>query len=77
MKRIISIVLGISIGMSMVCVEGNASEVLVMSSVSVAENQIRTTDQIVKKYREFKGKMQYRRWNETKKCWVDPAWIDM
>ena len=32
-------------------------------------------DQIVHKYRKYNGVYQYRRWNETKNCWVDPYWI--
>lgn len=34
-------------------------------------------DKIVYKYRIYNGVHQYRRWNETKGCWVDPAWINM
>lgn len=34
-------------------------------------------DEIVTKYRFFNGKAQYRRWNQTKGVWVDPAWIDL
>ena len=34
-------------------------------------------DKIVTKYRYYNGVYQYRRWNETKGCWVDPAWINM
>lgn len=34
-------------------------------------------DVIVIYTREYNGKMQYRRWNETQNCWVDPYWIDM
>lgn len=34
-------------------------------------------DVIVKKYRIYKGQMQYRRWNETRKYWVDSSWINM
>ena len=33
-------------------------------------------DKIITKYRTHNGKKQYRRWNETKHCWVDPHWID-
>ena len=34
-------------------------------------------DVIVAKFRydPVTGKAQYRRWNETKGCWVDPKWI--
>lgn len=33
-------------------------------------------DKIVTKYRFYKGKRQYRRWNDTKNVWVDSHWID-
>lgn len=33
-------------------------------------------DTIVKKFRTNNGKLQYRRWNETRSCWVDSAWMD-
>lgn len=33
-------------------------------------------DVIVLKTRLYKGKPQYRRWNETRGYWVDPDWID-
>ncbi len=36
-----------------------------------------SSDVIVTKTRVYNGKLQYRRWNETKNCWVDPYWIDM
>ena len=36
------------------------------------------SDNIVFKYRTTNdGVVQYRRWNETKACWVDPYWIDL
>ena len=34
-------------------------------------------DQIIYKYRIHNGVYQYRRWNETKNCWVDPCWLDL
>lgn len=34
-------------------------------------------DVIVTKYRLYNGVVQYRRWNETRDCWVDPDWIDL
>lgn len=34
-------------------------------------------DSIITKYRTFKGRLQYRRWNVTRKCWVDPKWINL
>lgn len=41
------------------------------------EIQVRSTDKIVVKTRVYNGVRQYRRWNETKQCWVDPKWINM
>ena len=32
---------------------------------------------IVKKYRTYNNKLQYRRWNTTKECWLDKDWIDV
>ncbi len=34
-------------------------------------------DTIVMKYRTYNGMRQYRRWNETKKYWVDPYWLNL
>ena len=34
-------------------------------------------DVIVTKWRTYNGKTQYRRWNETRGYWVDPAWITL
>lgn len=28
------------------------------------------------KYRYYNGRYQYRRWNVSLGCWVDPYWID-
>ena len=33
-------------------------------------------DEIVYKFRTYNGKLQYRRWNQTRNRWEDPAWID-
>lgn len=38
--------------------------------------EIQRTDVIVTKFRLYNGLVQYRRWNETKGCWVDPDWIN-
>lgn len=34
-------------------------------------------DSIVIKYRDYRGRLQYRRWNETRRYWVDSSWIDV
>lgn len=44
---------------------------------TVGQVQPFVEDIIVKKYRVYNGRHQYRRWNETKQKWVDPYWIDM
>lgn len=37
-----------------------------------------STDKIEYKYRyNSEGKLQYRRWNATKNCWIDSSWIDL
>lgn len=36
----------------------------------------RYEERIVYKYRVWNGKLQYRRWNETRGYWVDPQWLD-
>lgn len=43
----------------------------------VDESGIETyaSDVIVYKYRMYNGRVQYRRWNETRACWVDHMWI--
>ncbi len=39
------------------------------------EIQTFTADKIVIKYRTYNGRLQYRRWNDSKQCWVDKNWI--
>jgi len=34
-----------------------------------------SVDSIIIVYRVYYGRLQYRRWNETKNRWVDPYWI--
>lgn len=43
----------------------------------MSEVEVFSTDKIVTRYRIHDGKMQYRRWNDTKQCWVDSSWIDL
>lgn len=47
------------------------------SAPKVASTIQPRADKIVVKYRTVNGVVQYRRWNETKGCWVDPAWINL
>lgn len=34
-------------------------------------------ESIIIRYRTFKGRLQYRRWNVTRKCWVDSKWSNL
>ena len=48
-----------------------------VSEASSEESISPYADTIVYKYRMLDGVLQYRRWNETKQCWVDATWIDV
>ena len=54
-----------------------ASVVQVETASDNGETISPRADIIVIKYRMYNGKMQYRRWNETKQEWVDSDWIDL
>ena len=45
--------------------------------ICTKETEERIADKIVVKNREYNGKLQYRRWNETKGYWVDSHWINV
>lgn len=47
------------------------------NSISTETEISPCADTIIKKYRHYNNKLQYRRWNTTKECWVDKDWIDM
>ncbi len=59
-----------------VLLPAQAKEVVTVSQSATGPVNEVNADKIVMKTRTEKGKLQYRRWNETKHCWVDPAWID-
>ena len=58
-----------------------AAETIISKSISEQNTEVSETqrapraDVIVLKTRQYKGKTQYRRWNETRGYWVDPNWI--
>ena len=54
-----------------------ASVVQVETASDNGETISPRADNIVIRYRIYNGKLQYRRWNETKQEWVDPDWIDL
>lgn len=69
-------VLGLLLFFSIQAIAFNYYENMYENSTTL-ENQILSKDIIIKKYRYYKGKRQYRRWNDTKKRWVDPKWINI
>lgn len=54
-----------------------ASEYDVEVEICLNKGGMQRADIIVKKYRLHNGVMQYRRWNETRGCWVDSDWINV
>lgn len=76
MKRVVIIALAVAaLSTSDVCVVG--AQAADICAVENEESGIVTyVNDIVYKYRVYQGKLQYRRWNNTKKCWVDSHWIN-
>lgn len=52
---------------------GVSEDVTVQSTVEI----VPYADVIEPIYRVLNGVSQYRRWNYTKNCWVDPYWINL
>lgn len=78
MKKRISILLLAVFCIQFIPVSVHAADMETVNAYAVSsENQVRSTDSIVYKFRVNNGVKQYRRWNETKKCWVDPYWINI
>lgn len=67
---------------SIVCVGAAEAETTTPEAPAVSAAAIKPgvevqSDNIIWKYRTNEyGQRQKRRWNDTKKCWVDPYWID-
>lgn len=47
----------------------------VVSAVGSGETVSPNADELVWKYQTIGGVEYKRRWNKTKECWYDPAWI--
>lgn len=75
MKKTKVLFLMILLSLQMVFISGLIKPDTVFAQAQ--ENQTRVSDKIVVKVRYYNGRYQYRRWNDTKQCWVDPNWIDM
>lgn len=85
MKIIKKLVMGICVTAVLAMMTFSVSA---MENTSASNNQVSTgtcnsvtiqpyADVIVMKTRVYNGVTQYRRWNETKKCWVDPYWFTL
>jgi len=59
----------------------SAAEVESESQVQTIQNDdigiAPCADEIVTKFRAYNGKVQYRRWNQTRGYWVDKHWINL
>ncbi len=55
----------------------NSATYLSDSVLQMDRANVPRADVIVRKLRLNNGVLQYRRWNETQGCWVDPDWIDV
>lgn len=76
MKKLIIIILFVIMTLSLSGLhfaEVEASSIYITKSSD--SNITVYADVIEYKYREYNGRLQYRRWNRTKNRWVDPYWI--
>ncbi len=78
MRKKAALLLLMVVGLQFASEYSFAAEVQQPVEYSVSSGiQVLSQDKIVYKFRVHNGKQQYRRWNATQQCWVDPAWIDM
>ena len=74
-RKIVAIMFSAAIAVSALATTAQAA-VAEAPAVQLSENGIQPyADVIVTKYRAYQGKLQKRRWNETRGYWVDPYWI--
>ena len=76
MRRKIGLFFALAFCLQAVPASFSAEEINVPNAYE-AESGIQpyASDVIVYKYRMYNGRWQYRRWNETRACWVDHMWI--
>ncbi len=78
-KLLLTAVIALSIS-SVGTAKAEAADRDVMENIRIEESEdngiVTYADVIVRKYRINNGQRQYRRWNSTKNCWVDPYWIN-
>ena len=82
MKKKLLIVAAICASLFVVAPAVSVSAAEVESEVQVQSEQsdigiAPCADEIVTKFRAYNGKIQYRRWNQTRGYWVDKKWIDL
>lgn len=83
MKRVKNFILVVLLSIWIVDMFPNNSFAMEMNVVERGTDTTRSSNVhviqkavIITKYRMYKGKLQYRRWNSTTGTWVDPCWID-
>mgnify|MGYP000313447463 CR=1 FL=1 len=78
MKRFLSLLMCFAVSFSLASTTVSASE-SASSFQKSSSSQVITpyADVIVKIYRRYDNKLQYRRWNETRGYWVDSDWTDV
>lgn len=80
MKNVLSKLL-IALCLSTMCMTAYACDEVDTGSASqavMASNEITPyQDVIVLRTRLYNGVPQYRHWNKTRACWVEPDWITM
>lgn len=81
MKKLI-VVLTLAMMISGSVLSASAEEVNVTEETIAVEQTgdnsgtiVPMADQIVVKFCVYQGKKQYRHWNQTHGCWVEPDWI--
>lgn len=79
MKKYITLLLLVIMLGTTCAIPVSAAETVTVDSISVQSSDSSVqpyADVIVTKYRFYQGKRQYRHWNETRQCWVEPNWIN-
>ncbi len=76
-KFLIMTILGITL-MQPILVNKVMADEIVMEQTEIQNGSFKEArkDTIEIKYRTYNGIKQYRKWNVTRKCWVDSNWIN-
>ncbi len=72
---LVLLVLVLNVPLTTIPVQANGTE---SEYIDMSEGDIHLfADVIVKKTRMYKGKLQYRHWNETRGYWIEKKWINV